>query len=193
MKVPKSINQLILEIEAATVHIPPSSLFMGSTVTKHNGISCINGHSPQYLFLEDWSGIKKDQLPKEPSLSDSQIQRLLLCVKKLLSAYNCEVIFQRNIPERVQYRIIRDRFNQKVPIQKQEHFSFSLCDQQIPSEDCVMGSAYCHCKLMRNFFTKYTNKEEKEEEIEEFREYILEKRYGPKWRDFLGIEGNFSD
>jgi len=193
MNLPKSIDQLVAEIKAATRHVPPPSLFLGNAKTEQTGISCLDEEQlPTYLSLEDWSGIKKDQLPLDSSLTEKQIQSLLSTIKNLLAAYNCAVIFQKNIPERIQYRVIRERFNQKVPIQQDDYFSFSLCDQQTARKDCVMGTNHCHCVLMDNFFEKYSTKEVKElEEIDEFREYILEKRFGSNWREQLGLNGEY--
>jgi len=194
MKVPKSIDQLVAEIEAATRHIPPPSLFLGNAKTEQSSISCKEEepHLPTYLPLEEWSGIKKTQLPLASSLSKEQIQSLLSSIKKLLTAYNCAVVFQKNVPERIQYKVIRERFNQKAPIQKDDHFSFSLCNHPTPKKDCIMGADHCHCVLMNDFFKKYGTKEGKElEEIDELREYILEKRLGADWRKQLGLNGEY--
>ncbi len=192
MKEPGPFNQLLAEITAATEHIPPPSLFQGGALPPANGSKTINRQpSNSYILLEDWCGIKKKQLPSESSLSDEQIHSLVKSLKNLLAAYQCQVVFQRILPERIQYKVIRERFNQKVPTYKNGFSTFSLCEHSAPIDNCIMGKEHCHCSLLGRFFEKYNALEEDNsalKEIENHSLYILKKRYGADWQSFLGLE-----
>jgi len=192
MKEPEPFDQLLAEIRAATKHIPSPSLFSGGATPPVNGSPSVNGQSCiSYILLEDWCGIKKQQLPSESSLTDEQVHCLVKSLKQLLAAYHCQLVFQQIIPERIQYRVIRERFDQKVPTNKNDYFTFSLCEQPTPVDNCIMGKDHCQCSLLDRFFEKYGILEEENpvlKEIEEHSAYILKKRYGADWQAFLGLK-----
>lgn len=190
MKVPKPLEQLLAEIRAAIQFIPPPSQFLSTPVAYENRLAYDNGSVSKYLRLEEWSGIKQTSLPPLTSLTDAQLHSLLAHLKQLLKTYNCRIVFQRNLPESVQYRVIRNRFSyQRVPIKKDAYFSFSLCGEKQPRENCIMGPLYCHCALMENFFKKYGGLEEQEQESkEEYDEYILKRRFGEEWQKYLDFD-----
>jgi len=187
MKVPKPLEQLLAEIRAAIQFIPSPSQFLSTPVAYENRLAYENGSVSKYLWLEEWSGIKQASLPPLISLTDEQLHNLLVHLKQLLETYNCRIVFQRNLPESVQYRVIRHRFShQRVPVEKNAYFSFSLCGEKQPRENCIMGSPYCHCALMENFFKKYGGLEQQgKEDTKEYDEYILKRRFGEDWQKYL--------
>ncbi len=192
MKEPEPFNQLLVKINAALKRIPPPSLSQEGVIPHVNGSQTVNGPScASHVFLEDLCGIKKQQLLPESTLSDEQIHCLVKSLKNLLAAHRCPVVFQQIVPERIQYRVIRERFNQQVPTNKNSYFTFSLCEQPTPIDNCIMGKDYCHCSLLDRFFETYGSLEEENpalKEIEDHSTYILKKRYGADWQTFLGLE-----
>lgn len=68
--------------------------------------------------LEEWTGIKQEQLPPAEMLSDSQISWLLTALKKMLDTYNCSFVLQTEVPERIQYAAIRENFGQSVKVKR---------------------------------------------------------------------------
>ena len=194
MKEPEPFNQLLIEINAAIKRIPPPSLSQEGALPHVNGSQTVNGQThTSYILLEELCGIKKQQLLPESTLTDEQIHCLVKSLKNLLAAHHCPVVFQQIVPERIQYRVIRERFNQQVPTNKHSNFTFSLCEQPTPADNCIMGKDHCHCCLLDRFFEKYSSLEEENpalKEIEDHSKYILKKRYGADWQTFLGLEDN---
>jgi hypothetical protein len=74
--------------------------------------------------LEEWTGIKQEQLPPANLLSDEQIVALLDALKKMLDAYNWSFVLQINVPERIQYETIRSNFNQSAKVKPVAHGIF---------------------------------------------------------------------
>ena len=138
--------------------------------------------------LEALLNIKQYQLPPVNRLNDSQIHRLLEALKELLSAYNCHVVFQQtHIPERVQYHIIQNRFQQEVPHHhNQDHF-FTFCDPGQDRKDCQLGE-FCECNFMDQMVSR-RDSSDMMEETEEFEELdphdsYLRRKYGRDWEHY---------
>ena len=192
MKEPEPFDQLLVEINAAIKRIPPPSLSLEGAIYRANGSQTVNGQScASHVLLQDLCGIKKKQLLPESTLTDEQIHCLVKSLKNLLAAHRCPVVFQQIVPARIQYRVIRERFDQQVPTSRNDHFTFSLCEQPSPIDNCAMGKDYCHCSLLNRFFEKYGTLAEGNEELKEIEDhsvYIMKKRYGADWQTFLGLE-----
>lgn len=52
-------------------------------------------------MLEDWTGIRKAQLPPDGQITDGQIHLLFDALKKMLDAYNWMFVLQIQVPERI--------------------------------------------------------------------------------------------
>lgn len=137
--------------------------------------------------LEEWTGIRREQLPPAHLLSQRQLERLLEALKEMLSAYNCHVVFQQaDIPEQVQYDIIRRRFDQEVPQLRTNDYFFEFC---APGEDstCLLGQ-YCECRFLDHVLTHSHDGEEEEEDTYEepgLQDYYLRRKYGRDWEHYL--------
>lgn len=193
MNLQKYLEQLIIDINTAIKNFPaPSAIWETDAEQSVDRLSLLadNTDGPTRP-LEEWCGIKKEQLPPDSSLSDQQITQLLTNIKQLLDTYNCSAVFQIKVPERMQYRVIRAQFHQEVPIQKNDYFFFNFCDKLASRQECILSEQYCHCTFFENFFKKFGQQQEIEENEEEegyidtFREYILKKRYGADWFKYL--------
>ena len=141
----------------------------------------------QSQAFDEWCSINQTQLPPDANLDDQQISSLVAQLKLLLNAYNCPIIFQFHVPERLQYQVIRSNFHQQVPTIKVRHFTFSFCKENICREDCLLGPRYCHCLFFDDFFDKFTpTKEESTDiDIDPFKQYLLKRRYGEDWLNKL--------
>ena len=57
--------------------------------------------------LESWTGIKKEMFPPAARLSEGQVERLLVAMKKLLHVCNWHFVLQTEVPKTYQYECIR--------------------------------------------------------------------------------------
>jgi len=139
----------------------------------------------QTQAFDEWCSIKQTQLPPDTNLDDQQVILLLEKLKLLLDAYNCPIVFQVHVPERLQYQVIRVNFNQQVPTSKVRYFTFSFCEESACRDNCLLGPEYCHCLLFESFFNKFAHRKEETEaldmDINPLKQYILKRRYGAQW------------
>jgi len=151
--------------------------------------------------LEELTGLEKIQLPADDRMNDAQVHRLLHALKEMLSAFNCHVVFQRaGVPDRVQYRIIRSRFQQEVPQSRNTDNFFSFCDPKQPRSDCELGE-YCECNFLDGMLSRYEELENEAEEQDEFdfHDHYLRRKYGQDWdhfhrhHDWDPLEDDFTD
>ena len=190
MNVQKYLDQLIVDIEAAIQNGPAISKGLEGP----HAMDTANWEEQEAtISLEKWCGIKKEQLPTDDNLSEQQLSLLLSKIHQLLDAYFCSAVFQLLVPERIQYRTIRARFHQKVPLlSKDRYFFFSLCDKQTKRQDCLLGEKYCHCVFFENFFQRFSSPKESELplniEIDADKIYILKSRYGEDWYRYLRFD-----
>ena len=114
-------------------------------------------------MLEEWTGIRKEQLPPPELLSDSQVSRLLNALKKMLNAYNWSFVLQTEVPERVQYATIRDNFCQEAKIKQWHMGFFQLCKPGTEHGECSLGD-YCQCRFFEELFAGFSDEELSPEE-----------------------------
>lgn len=187
MNVKKYLNQLISDIQTATVY--------GTETYANSGEEAIDllvweeqVETIPTQALDEWCSIKQNQLPPDTQLNEEQVSTLLGQLKLLLDAYNCPIVFQFRVPHRLQYQVIRANFNQQVPIVKVRHFTFSFCDESVCREACLLGAQYCHCLFFDDFFDKFAHdKESKDVEVDinPYKQYLLKRRYGADWLNEL--------
>lgn len=190
MNVQKYLNQLIDDIETAT-----QNGIEAYAVQQEDKIELLSwldeAEKIPTQALDEWCNIKQTQLPPDHRLNDQQISCLLDKIKQLLDAYNCSVVFQLNVPKRLQYQVIRAHFSQQVPTIKVNYFNFSFCEENADRETCILGPKYCHCAFFDAFFEKFSNatQEETTEELDlninTYKQYMLKKRYGDQWLKYI--------
>lgn len=137
--------------------------------------------------LEEWTGIRKCELPPVDRLNDGQVHRLLEALKRMLDAHNWSFVIQIEVPERVQYAALRDNFNQEA-IVKQWHMGFfELCRAGTPHGECALGE-YCHCKFFEELFSGFVDEdlspEEERARALEIEVEHIKRRYGDEWMKY---------
>ena len=192
MNLQKYLDQLHIDITTAIKNGVAASV-EDTINTINEGANWQEASSLHPIPLEKWCGIKKEQLPSEASLNTSQLSKLLDHLKTLLETYHISVVFQLLVPKNVQYRIIRARFNQEITYQKEVNkFYFSFCDRPDNRTECLLEEKYCHCNFYDNFFERFSSQEEQNKPlditIDADKEYLLKRRYGENWYQYLRID-----
>lgn len=164
------INQLIEEIEYSTANvsrpfIPPGGVDIWEVPTEEEEEKTAAIHD-----LEEWTRIKKEQLPPPEMLSDDQISRLLKALTDMLNAYNWSFILQIQVPERIQYATIRDNFDQLARVKVWHCGYFELCRPGTEHGKCTLGE-YCQCAFYAEIRAGFidedlTPEEERRRELE---------------------------
>jgi hypothetical protein len=104
--------------------------------------------------LEEWTGIRREQLPPPEMLSDNQLERLLEALKKMLDAYNCSFVLQTIVPDRIQYAVIRDNLPQRVKVRQWHMGFFELCSPGTAHRKCALGE-HCQCEFYADLFSGF--------------------------------------
>jgi hypothetical protein len=85
----KYINQLIEDIQYAKANIQKPWIVLKEGYEFDEWLSEEEDKKQAPIRnVEDWSGIKKEQLPPEDRLSDEQVEALFKALDKLLSEFN---------------------------------------------------------------------------------------------------------
>jgi hypothetical protein len=106
--------------------------------------------------LEEWTGIRKVQLPPVELLSDDQVRRLLDALNAMLNAYNWSFVLQTEVPERIQYATIRDNFDQEALVKQWNMGFFQLCRPGTPHGTCALGE-HCQCRFYAELFAGFVD------------------------------------
>ena len=134
--------------------------------------------------LEDWTGIRKAQLPPDEQLNDEQIHLLLGALNKMLNEHNWMFVLQIAVPERVQYRALRDNLDQEAIVKCWHMGFFELCKKGTAHGDCALGE-YCHCQLFAEMFAGMVDEDLSPEE--ERRRHLeievkhIKRKHGDRW------------
>ncbi len=137
--------------------------------------------------LEDWTGIRKEQLPPAEKLNDEQVQLLLEALNKMLNEYNWHYVLQTTVPERVQYAAIRDMFIQPCKVKQWHMGFFEHCRPGTEHRKCALGE-YCQCAFYAELFKDMvhedlTPEEERARDLE-FEIRHIQKKYGDEWMKY---------
>lgn len=191
MSLQRYITQLLEDIQTATQNVPEPWYPLEEETDDEFGVLpwMEDPENAPTKSLEEWTSLKKEQFPPESRLTDAQVSSLLNAIKGMLDAYNCSAVFQIEVPERIQYRVIRERFRQEVPMLKANYFFFELCDKKDKKDrsECILGEKYCHCTFFEAFFEKFEDgqNEETDYNIDPYEEYMLKRRYGDDWHKHI--------
>ncbi len=137
--------------------------------------------------LEEWTGIRKEQLPPAEMLSDDQVHRLLESLKAMLHAYNWGFVLQIEVPERIQYAGLRDNFSQDAKVKQFHYGFFELCRPGTVHGKCAFGE-YCNCLFFDELFSRFededlTPEEERARDLANEIHY-LQKKHGDEWTKY---------
>ncbi|MEA3495685.1 MAG: hypothetical protein U9R42_06585, partial [Bacteroidota bacterium] len=153
----KYLEQLLMDIAFATENV--SCPYVEHELSIHDWITEEDDDKTAVIrLLEEWTGIKKIQLPPPGLLSDNQISRLLNALKKMLDAYNWAFVLLFEVPEHIQYATIRDNFNQEAKIKRWHMGFFQLCNPGTEHGKCSLGE-YCHCRFYKELFEGFSDEE----------------------------------
>ena len=137
--------------------------------------------------LEEWTGIRKIQLPTQEQLDDEQVERLLEALKKMLEACNWAFVMQIQVPPRIQYECVRDNFDQTAIVKVRNMGFFELCRPGTPHRSCALG-LYCHCRFFKElcdgFIDEKLTPEEERARMLEIEVQHMKRKYGDDWRKY---------
>ena len=179
----KYVRQLISDIRYATKNVPVPWIENNSYGLEEWKSEEEDLLSAPRKALEEWTDIQKIELPPAEMLNDDQIHRLLNALLKMLKAYNCVVIFQNEVPERYQYRVIRERFHQESSFLKFHINFFEFCDPGQEFKSCALGE-YCQCNYMHDLFSRFSTEEFDDEKQVDSYEVHMRLKYGENWRRY---------
>ncbi len=180
------IHQLLTDITTATEN--PSWPFAQKQLELYDWMTDEEeNNSAPVRELEEWTGIKKEMLPPAEMLTDEQINILLIALNKMLDAYNCSFVLQTQVPERMQYAVIWDNFNQTVKVKRWHMGFFAHCRPGTAHMQCALGE-YCQCAFYTEFFKDMVH-EDLTPEDERARHLAIEvrhiqKKYGDDWMKY---------
>jgi hypothetical protein len=179
----KYISQLLIDIAYATENV--SWPFVEEDGDLHDWIPPDEEERTAAVRdLEEWTGIRKEQLPPPEMLSDTQVVWLLSALKAMLDAYNWSLVLQIEVPERIQYAALRDNFNQPAKVKRWHYGFFELCRPGTEHGKCALGE-YCQCAFYTHFFSGFTDEELTPEEDRaralEIEISYLKRRHGSNW------------
>ena len=181
------IDQLLADIAYATgnVNLP----FIDKELNLHDWVTDEEEEektAPVRNF-EEWTGINKEMLPPVEMLKDEQVNDIVVALKKMLDAYNWSFVLQTLVPERIQYAVIRNNFNQQAKVKRWHMGFFELCRQGTEHKKCALDE-YCQCAFYTEFFSGFTKKEQSPEEERAMHLEIeikhLKRKYDDDWMKY---------
>jgi hypothetical protein len=191
------IGQLLIDIAYATNNV--SWPFAEMELSLHEWISDDEeDKTAPVRNLEEWTGISKEMLPPQEMLNDEQVPVLLDALKKMLEAYNCLFVLQIQVPERIQYAVIHDNFNQQAKVKRWHTGFFILCKADTEHKKCALGE-YCHCAFYTAFFADFVEEDLSPEEERvralEMEMRHIKRKYGDDWMKYYPyhLNANYDD
>lgn len=180
------IEQLLTDISIATENA--SFPFAESELNIHDWIPDEEEkRTAPVRNLQEWTGIRQEQLPPADKLSDTQLTQLLHALKKMLDTYNCSFVLQTEVPERIQYAAIRENFDQQVKVKRWHMGFFALCRAGTEHGKCALGK-YCQCAFYAELFSGFVDEELSPEEDRarelEIEVNHLKRKYGDEWMKY---------
>lgn len=153
------LKQLHADIEAAIAR--GSFSLAKEEVSIHDWISDQQEDATAPLRnLCEWTGITPEMLPPAGMLNEKEMSELLETLKRLLGAYNCHFVLQTEVPEDIQYEVIRVNLNQQVKVKYRHMGFFEMCTPGTPLKKCALGD-YCQCAFFEDFVIGREMKNEK--------------------------------
>lgn len=137
-------------------------------------------------------------LPPVEMLNDEQVSCTLAALKKMLDAFNWSFVLQTEVPERIQYTVIRDNFNQQAKVKRWHMGFFELCRSNTEHGKCALGK-YCQCAFYTEFFSGFSEQElsREEERAMHLENEInhLKRQYDDDWMKYYPyhLDANYDD
>jgi len=184
--VEKYVAQLVKDIEHATENVVWPYREKGRDICDWISDEEEERTAPRRQ-LEEWTGIRKVELPPVDRLTDDQVERLLAALKAMLDAHNWSFVLQIAVPERIQYAAIRDNFDQEAKVKVWHMGFFELCRPDTPHGTCALGE-YCHCRFFEELFAGFVDEDLSPEEGRgrhlEIEVEHIKRKYGEDWEKY---------
>lgn len=191
------IDQLLADIAHATVNV--SMPFIDAELNLHDWITNEEEEKTAPVRnLEEWTGISKEMLPPVERLNDEQVSCTLAALKKMLDAFNWSFVLQTEVPERIQYDVIRDNFNQQAKAKRWHMGFFELCRPGTEYGKCGLGE-YCQCAFYTEFFSGFSDQVQSPEEeramLLENEIRHLKRKFDDDWMKYYPyhLDANYDD
>jgi len=180
------VQQLLIDIAHATANV--AWPYQDKERSVHDWISDEEeDRTAPRRPLEEWTGIRKAQLPPADQLTDDQVHRLLEALKTMLVAYNWSFVIQIKVPERIQYATLRANFDQEAKVKQWHMGFFEMCRPGTPHGTCALGE-YCHCRFYEEFWGNCVDEEltpaEERARALDWEITRLKDRYGDEWEEY---------
>lgn len=180
------IEQLLTDIQAATNNV--SWPFPTENLSLHDWISDKEEEkTAPTIQLEEWTGIRKEQLPPAEMLSDDQVTRLLDSLNNMLNQYNWSFVLQTTVPGRIQYETIRINFDQEAKMKRWHLGVFQLCKEGTEHGECTLGD-HCQCRFYHELLSGFEEDTRSPEEIRAAELDIevnhIKRKYGDGWMKY---------
>lgn len=148
----KYLSQFLTDIEVITQSfqdIPSKEVEIWDWISDEE-----EDQTARRLPLEEWTGIRQEQIPPAEMLTDKQIEKLYEALGNLLKAINYSIVFQFSIPLRAKYQILQKNWKQEA-IQKAWHYGFfNTCFEKKAHDECIMGAG-CECRYFEELHASF--------------------------------------
>jgi hypothetical protein len=178
------VCQLLDDIQSATENvtqpfIPPGGVDFRDVPTPEE-----EERTAPIRDLEEWTRIRKEQLPPAEMLSDAQVSRLLAALTTMLNVYNWSFVLQITVPERIQYETIRQHFDQPAKVKYWDNGFFEVCRPGTEHRKCTLGE-YCQCAFYAELFAGFEDEdlspEEERRRALDIEIQHLKRKYDDRW------------
>jgi len=148
----KYLDQFLSDIEAITQSfqdIPSQEVEIWDWISDEE-----EDQIAKRIQLEDWTGIRQEQIPPSEMLTDEEIEKLYESLYELLKAINYSIVFHFRMPLRIQYQILQKNWKQEA-IQKEWHYGFfNTCFEKKSHDSCPMGEG-CECRFFEELHASF--------------------------------------
>lgn len=135
------IEHLIADLFEAKNHVPPEPVFSDDYEEFEEQMFAIE-NAPD-VPAKKLFGISYEELPPSEKLSEEQMQQLIDAILDTFAAFNCSADFPDNVPLKMQYELIRDKFAEPIHYMPGYSMHFDFCSGWCP--DCKIAD-YCSNK-----------------------------------------------
>lgn len=134
--------------------------------------------------LEEWTGIRQEQLPPATLLTDEQVAVLLKALHQLLDACNWAAVLQTLVPPRTEYTAMRAAWPQAIRVKRWHMGFFDWCLPDTLHGACALGE-HCQCAFYESLREQFTDEplspEEERRRMLEIEIRHIQRKYGDDW------------
>jgi len=135
------IEQLIEDLQNAKKNVLPEPDF-GESYEEFEE-KMLEIESTPEVSAKQIFGVSYEELPPVEKLTNEQIQILIDVICDTAAAFKCSFDFPESVPLKLQYQLIRNKFNEDIQIMPGFNLHFDFCSGWCP--DCEIAD-YCKTK-----------------------------------------------